>query len=246
MEETLRIQAEDPHCLSEALNGSKRDHIGEGRAIFWHFLLLRSRHFNGFWRFAPLTVAAIDCGDATIHHNVNPTCWDMGCLAIRQKMTEKRRFCAPFQGYIGEHSAYHHGEASLHGTIIGMAQTFCGSNNLNLLTPSGQFGTRRMGGKDAASPRYIFTKIEKITRAIFHPDDDELLTYLNDDGLSIEPEHFMPVIPLVLVNGSDEIGTVKSRTLAVRYKSQSRATSHPEVTRSTIRRRRRIGERASL
>lgn len=106
-----------------------------------------------------------------------------------------------------ELKAYHHGEASLHGTIINMAQSFCGSNNINLLFPSGQFGTRRMGGKDAASPRYIFTKLEKITRTIFHPDDDELLTYLSDDGMSIEPEHYMPVIPMVLVNGSDGIGT---------------------------------------
>ena len=114
---------------------------------------------------------------------------------------------AQLAGYIGEHTAYHHGEASLHGTIVGMAQSFCGSNNVNLLTPSGQFGTRRMGGKDAASPRYIFTKLEAITRTVFHPDDDELLNYLNDDGMSIEPEYFMPVIPMVLVNGSDGIGT---------------------------------------
>jgi DNA topoisomerase-2 len=64
-----------------------------------------------------------------------------------------------------------------------------------------------MGGKDAASPRYIFTKLEKITRTIFHPDDDELLAYLSDDGMSIEPEHYMPVIPMVLVNGADGIGT---------------------------------------
>lgn len=114
---------------------------------------------------------------------------------------------AQLAGYIGEHSAYHHGEASLHGTIVNMAQTFCGSNNVNLLTPSGQFGTRRLGGKDAASPRYIFTKLEKVTRTIFHPDDDAILTYLSDDGMSIEPEFYMPVIPLVLVNGSDGIGT---------------------------------------
>lgn len=114
---------------------------------------------------------------------------------------------AQLAGYIGEHSAYHHGEASLHGTIVNMAQSFVGANNINLLTPSGQFGTRRLGGKDHASPRYIFTKLENITRAIFHPDDDELLTYLNDDGMSIEPEHYMPVIPMVLVNGSDGIGT---------------------------------------
>jgi len=80
-------------------------------------------------------------------------------------------------GYIGEHSAYHHGEMSLHGAIVGMAQNYVGSNNVNLLYPSGQFGTRRMGGKDHASARYIFTRLEKITRAIFHPDDDALLNY---------------------------------------------------------------------
>jgi len=114
---------------------------------------------------------------------------------------------AQLAGYVSEKSAYHHGEASLQGTIINMAQTFCGSNNVNLLTPSGQFGTRRMGGKDAASPRYIFTKLETVTRTIFHPDDDELLEYLSDDGMTIEPKFYMPVIPLVLVNGSDGIGT---------------------------------------
>jgi len=114
---------------------------------------------------------------------------------------------AQLAGYVSEHSAYHHGEMSLTGAIIGMAQSFVGSNNLNLMTPSGQFGTRRMGGKDAASPRYVFTKLEDITRTIFHPDDDQLLNYLDDDGKSIEPQFYMPVIPLVLVNGSDGIGT---------------------------------------
>lgn len=88
-----------------------------------------------------------------------------------------------------------------------MAQNFAGSNNVNLLTPSGQFGTRRMGGKDHASVRYIFTTIEKVTRTIFHPDDDALLNYLADDGLSIEPDFYMPVIPMILVNGSTGIGT---------------------------------------
>ena len=118
-----------------------------------------------------------------------------------------------YLGYIGEHSAYHHGDMSLNGTIIGMAQLYAGSNNINLLYPAGQFGTRRMGGKDHASARYIFTRLEKITRTIFHPDDDALLNYLNDDDLSIEPEYYMPVIPMVLINGSDGIGTGYSSTI---------------------------------
>lgn len=70
-----------------------------------------------------------------------------------------------------------------------------------------------MGGKDHASARYIFTRLEKIARTIFHPDDDALLNYLNDDGISIEPDYYMPVIPMVLVNGSDGIGTGYSSTI---------------------------------
>ena len=114
---------------------------------------------------------------------------------------------AQLAGYIAEKSCYHHGEASLTQTIIGMAQNFVGSNNINLLSPCGQFGTRAQGGKDAASPRYVFTKLEPITRCIFHPDDDAILNYLHDDGTSIEPESYMPIIPMLLVNGSDGIGT---------------------------------------
>jgi DNA topoisomerase II len=114
---------------------------------------------------------------------------------------------AQLGGYCAEHTAYHHGEASLQGTIIGMAQDFVGSNNINLLVPSGQFGTRLAGGDDAASPRYIFTHLAPVTRYLFPEDDDVLLDYLEDDGQQIEPRFFCPVIPLLLVNGSQGIGT---------------------------------------
>ncbi|KAG8071989.1 hypothetical protein GUJ93_ZPchr0006g44923 [Zizania palustris] len=114
---------------------------------------------------------------------------------------------AQFSGYVSEHSAYHHGEQSLASTIVGMAQDFVGSNNINLLLPNGQFGTRDQGGKDAASARYIFTKLSPITRSIFPKDDDILLNYLSEDGQSIEPTWYVPIIPMVLVNGSEGIGT---------------------------------------
>uniref|UniRef100_A0A0D9VJV1 DNA topoisomerase 2 n=1 Tax=Leersia perrieri TaxID=77586 RepID=A0A0D9VJV1_9ORYZ len=114
---------------------------------------------------------------------------------------------AQFSGYVSEHSAYHHGEQSLASTIIGMAQDFVGSNNINLLMPNGQFGTRDQGGKDAASARYIFTELSSITRSIFPKDDDILLNYLNEDGQSIEPTWYVPILPMVLVNGSEGIGT---------------------------------------
>ncbi|KAJ6984804.1 hypothetical protein NC653_022951 [Populus alba x Populus x berolinensis] len=112
-----------------------------------------------------------------------------------------------FSGYVSEHSAYHHGEQSLAGTIIGMAQDFVGSNNINLLQPNGQFGTRSVGGKDHASARYIYTQLSPITRFLFPKDDDGLLNYLDEDGQTIEPTWYIPIIPTVLVNGCEGIGT---------------------------------------
>ena len=114
---------------------------------------------------------------------------------------------AQFSGYVSEQSGYHHGEASLNAAIVGMAQNFVGSNNINLFEPNGQFGTRLQGGKDSASERYIFTQLNKLTRLIFRQEDDAILTYLNDDGQMVEPVYYGPIIPMILVNGTKGIGT---------------------------------------
>lgn len=114
---------------------------------------------------------------------------------------------AQFSGYVSENSGYHHGEASLNMAIVGMAQNYTGSNNINLLEPNGQFGTRMQGGKDSASERYIYTQLNKITRFIYSKKDDDILEYNNDDGMLVEPIYYMPIIPMVLVNGVKGIGT---------------------------------------
>ncbi|UKJ90427.2 DNA topoisomerase 2 [Theileria orientalis] len=114
---------------------------------------------------------------------------------------------AQLTGYIAEHSAYHHGENSLQQTIVNMAQDFVGSNNLNLLLPCGQFGSRKEGGKDAAAARYIFTKLSPLTRYVFLQEDDPILDYQNEEGQLVEPFYYLPIIPMVLVNGSEGIGT---------------------------------------
>ena len=126
--------------------------------------------------------------------------------AFKRRMTTEVKV-AQFSGYVSEHSMYHHGEASLNGAIINMSQVFTGSNNINLLEPKGQFGTRLQGGDDSASERYIFTQLNELTRAIFPEADDRILTYINDDGTMVEPEFYVPIIPFVLVNGSSGIGT---------------------------------------
>ena len=114
---------------------------------------------------------------------------------------------AQFSGYVSEQSGYHHGEASLNGAIVGMAQDYVGSNNINLLLPNGQFGTRLQGGKDSASERYIFTQLNQITRYIYRKEDDPVLEYLEDDGDPVEPRYYVPIVPMVLVNGGKGIGT---------------------------------------
>ena len=114
---------------------------------------------------------------------------------------------AQLAGYVSEIANYHHGEKSLQDAIVGMAQNFIGSNNINLLMPNGQFGTRLQGGKDSASSRYIHTQLNPITFKIFNKDDLPILNYINDDGDNIEPEFYLPVIPMILINGVIGIGT---------------------------------------
>jgi DNA topoisomerase-2 len=126
--------------------------------------------------------------------------------AFKRKLTQEIKV-AQFSGYVSEHSAYHHGEASLNGAIVNMAQNFVGSNNINLLMPNGQFGTRLLGGDDSASERYIFTMLNPLTRHLFPDADDAILNYLSDDGTPVEPEYYVPIIPFALMNGISGIGT---------------------------------------
>jgi len=127
-----------------------------------------------------------------------------GLLARKQTQCLK---VSQLVGPISAQTAYHHGEVSLCDTIVKMAQHFVGSNNINLLQPSGQFGSRLKGGEDAASARYISTCLEPITRKIFVPDDDALLHHRQEDNKRIEPTFFLPVVPMVLINGAHGIGT---------------------------------------
>lgn len=125
--------------------------------------------------------------------------------AFKRNLTKEIKV-AQFAGYVSEHSGYHHGEASLHGAIVKMAQNYIGSNNVNLLQPCGQFGSRI--NDTAASPRYIFTRLENITRHIFNPVDDKILEYnVDENGDTIEPKHYAPIVPMILVNGNKGIGT---------------------------------------
>lgn len=114
---------------------------------------------------------------------------------------------AELAGSVGEMTHYAHGDTSLQQTIVGLAQTFVGSNNVNCLEPSGNFGSRLQGGSDAASARYIYTRLSPFAKRIFHPSDEPLLSSQIVEGKKIEPQTYVPVVPLVLINGTDGIGT---------------------------------------
>lgn len=128
-----------------------------------------------------------------------------GCFL--NKIENKEMRVAQLGAAISRDTVYHHGEASLYGAIISMAQNFVGSNNINLLLPNGNFGTRRMGGKDAASPRYINTQLNKLTGYIFRREDEPLYKYVEDSGEMVEPVYYVPILPFVLINGTEGIGT---------------------------------------
>jgi DNA topoisomerase II len=120
---------------------------------------------------------------------------------------------ARLAGAVGEKTGYHHGETSLQGAIVKLAQNFVGTNNINLLYPSGQFGSRAMGGKDASAARYIYTALTDTAVEIINPLDSPLLEYVDEDGLKAEPYWFMPTLPLILINGATGIGTGYSTSL---------------------------------
>ena len=131
-------------------------------------------------------------------------------------------------GSVSGMTAYAYGDASLQQTIVGLAQNFVGSNNINYLEPDGNFGSRLQGGNDAASARYIYTCLSPYARKMFSVADEPLLAYNLDDGETIEPEVYVPVVPLILINGAEGIGTGWSSSIP---------NYHPEDVVENLKRR---------
>lgn len=130
-----------------------------------------------------------------------------GCFKEGLDNPRKEMKVAQLGAAVAKETQYHHGEQSLMASIVNMAQDFVGSNNLNVLEPLGQFGTRLEGGSDAASPRYIFTRISTAATYVFRTEDNPILEYMEEDGQTIEPVEYLPIIPMVLINGAEGIGT---------------------------------------
>lgn len=103
-------------------------------------------------------------------------------------------------GYVAEHMFYHHGDASLNGTIVRMAQRFPGALQFPYMTGIGQYGSRHFGGDDAGSPRYINVRLAgPYAKAMFPAADTWMLRHVFEDGERAQPENFVPVLPAALL-----------------------------------------------
>lgn len=127
--------------------------------------------------------------------------------AAKKENFTKEMKITQFAGYVSKDTEYHHGEQNLLSTTIKMAQTFVGSNNFPFFASEQMFGTRLAGGKDASQARYLHTKLLPTTNMIFPSADDELLKARYEGKMRIEPEYYVPIVPVILLNGCKGIGT---------------------------------------
>jgi DNA topoisomerase-2 len=110
-------------------------------------------------------------------------------------------------GDVSEQMVYNHKMIFLEQAIVKLAQIYVGRNNVPLLESMGQFGTRHHAGLDAANPAYLYTRLEPVAQMIFHPKDDGILNFLIQEGREIEPCWYIPILPLILINGTLGIGS---------------------------------------
>lgn len=132
---------------------------------------------------------------------------------FKKKLNENTVKVAQIAGMVSECTVYHHGETSLHDTILKLAQGFVGARNIPIITNKGQFGSRLQGGEDSANPRYLKAQLENITSFIFRSEDYAILPKIVDEGKEYEPVHFVPVVPMLLINGTKAIGSGYSSTI---------------------------------
>ena len=185
---------------------------------YWDFIMKRLRTFS--YEDCMRSIPSVCDGFKVSQRKIMYAC-------LKKKIKSDYKV-AQLAGYVAQTAAYHHGENNISGTIVGIAHDYVGSNNMNLLVPSGQFGNRYGGrgpagaeglGKNYAAPRYIYTRLNDIVSFLFHEHDQSLYKYLIDDGDSIEPIWYLPTLPMILVNGSAGIGTGYSTSIPC-YKPQ--------------------------
>ena len=122
---------------------------------------------------------------------------------IQEKNQKNEIKVSQLDSKVAEFTEYLHG--SMAGVIVNLAQSHPGTNNLNMLYPEGNFGTRLI--PDASAPRYIYTFGTKDFFDVFNKEDNPILEHQEFEGHRIEPKFMLPRLPLLLVNGSEGISS---------------------------------------
>lgn len=121
-----------------------------------------------------------------------------------QSITDKMKVSQLGMRASGE-THYKHGEDSIIDVVTGLAKSYPGANNMPLLEPLGQFGTRI--DRKASSPRYIYTRLSPNFKKLFHKEDMDIITPLYEEGDEIEPMFYIPLLPTILINGAQGVGS---------------------------------------
>ena len=125
---------------------------------------------------------------------------------VIQKNINKDVKVSRIQSTISEFTDYLHGEDNLSDVIVNMARRYVGTNQLPLLKDEGNFGKRFK--PKASAGRYIFTHKEPIVDKLFNQDDYFSLKHQTFEDMDIEPRYYIPVLPMLLINGSrDAVST---------------------------------------
>ena len=104
---------------------------------------------------------------------------------------------------ICQFSDYLHG--SLDNVIVTLGQNYAGTNNLPLVEKKGNYGTRF--SNEASASRYIFGKGSEYLFKLFKKEDAPILKNQYFEGFKIEPQFYVPTLPVILVNGSEGISS---------------------------------------
>jgi DNA topoisomerase II len=150
-----------------------------------------------------MIASAID-GMKNVHRKIVNT-------VIDKKIKDDEKI-SRLDGVCGSYTEYLHG--SMADPIANMAKGFAGTNNLPLMAAEGSFGSRFNHAHSA--PRYIFTYGLPIMFKLFSEDDKAILNDQFFEGHKIEPQFYLPSLPLILINGSDGIASGFKQTILSR------------------------------
>lgn len=116
------------------------------------------------------------------------------------KNTNEEIKVAQLTGHISKEVKYHHGEASLEKSIKQKAFVGIGGKQMPVFLPESSLGSRLKGGKDAGSARYVYVKFNKdLMNKVYPPADSFYLNYVFDEGANVEPEYYIPIVPMVIL-----------------------------------------------